>query len=77
MSHNGPSTAKKSIVDVQCVSSVQQSDSVILMCVCIYIYILFFRLFSLRLLLNIEYSSLCYTVGPSMVVILHIVVCMY
>ena len=39
MSHNGPSTAKKSIVDVQCVSGVQQSGSVIFMCVCVYIYI--------------------------------------
>ena len=39
------------------VSGVQQTDSVTLY--------FFFRFFSLiRLLRNIEYSSLCYTVGP-------------
>ena len=37
-----------------------QSDSVI----CIYIYILFHFLFHCDLSLDIEYSSLCYTVGP-------------
>ena len=42
-------------------------------CVCIYIYIYIyiynFSDYFLRLLLNIEYSSLCYTVDPSMLVI--------
>ena len=40
------------------VSGVQQRDSVI------HIYILFQSLFHYRLLQDIEYSSLCYTVGP-------------
>ena len=44
------------IYKVVLVSSVQQSDSVI--------YILFQILFHYRLLQDIEYSSLCYTVGP-------------
>ena len=41
-------------------------------CLCVYIYIIYIYNFSdyfLRLLLNIEYSSLCYTVDPSMLVI--------
>ena len=50
------------------VSSVQQSDSYIYVCVFIYIYkhiyILFRILFHYRLLQNIEYSSLCYKVSP-------------
>ena len=41
----------------------------------IYIYILFKILFSCMLLQNIEYSSLCYTVGPSLLSILYTVVC--
>ena len=47
-----------SIVDIYIllVSSVHQSDSVT--------YILFQTLFLYRLLQNIEYSSLCYTIGP-------------
>ena len=64
------------------VSGVLYSDSVIYMyvytyihtyiCVCVYIYIYthmyFFQiLFPYRLLQNIEYSSLCYTVGPILV----------
>ena len=47
------------IYNVVLVSSVQQSDSVL--------YISFFRFFFIiryRLLQDIEYSSLCYTVGP-------------
>ena len=43
----------------------------------IYIYILFQILFHYRLLQDIEYSSLCYTVGPSSLSILYIVVCIY
>ena len=56
------------------VSGVQQTDSVIY--IYIYIYILFQILFSYRLLQNIEYSSLCYTVGPCWLSVLHIVVYM-
>ena len=42
----------------------------------IYMYIFFFQiLFPYRLLQNIEYSSLCYTVGPCWLSILYIVVC--
>ena len=52
------------------VSDVQQSDSVI-----VYIYILFQILFHYRLLQDIEYRSLCYTVGPCCLCILYIVVC--
>ena len=40
------------------VSGIQQSDSVI------HIYIVFQIIFHYRLLLDIEYSSLCYTVAP-------------
>ena len=43
----------------------QVYSTVIRLYLCICIYILFFRFFFLyRLLENIEYSSLCYTVGP-------------
>ena len=51
------------------VSSVQQSDSVLPT----YIFILFQILFHYRLLQDIEYSSLCYTVGPCWLSILYIV----
>ena len=53
------------------VSGVQQSDLVIH----IHISILFLILFPYRLLQSIEYSSLCYTVGPCWLSILHILVC--
>ena len=43
----------------------------------IYICILFQILFPYRLLQNIEYSLLCYTVGPCWLSILYIVVCIY
>ena len=62
------------IYKVVLVSGVQQSDSHI------YIYshmcIYFFQIiFPYRLLQNIEYGSLCYTVGPCWLSILYIVVC--
>ena len=57
------------------VSGVQHSDSVTDMCVCVYIYIPFQILFPISLLQNIDYSSLCYTVGPCWLSILYIVVC--
>ena len=41
----------------------------------IYIIILFSDFFPYRLLQNIEYTSLCYTVGPCCLPILYIVVC--
>ena len=42
----------------------------------IYIYIFFFRLFfHYRLLQGIEYSPLCYTVGPCCLSTLYIVAC--
>ena len=47
----------------------------IYMCVYICIYILFQIIFHYRLLKDIEYSSLCYTVGPCYLYILYIVVC--
>ena len=47
------------------VSGIQQSDSVIYICVIYtYICILFQILFHYDLSQNIEYISLCYTVGP-------------
>ena len=51
------------------VSGAQQSDSVIYMCVCVYI------LFHYRLLKGIEYSSLCYTVGPCCLSVFYTVIC--
>ena len=53
------------------VSSVQQSDSVIHVCVSI----LFRVLFPFNLIHNIEQSYLCYTVGPCWLFILNIVMC--
>ena len=58
------------IDNVVLVSGVQQSDSVIH----IHVSILFHILFSIRLLQNTEQSSLCYTVGPCWLSILHIAV---
>ena len=54
------------VYGVVLVSGVQQSDSdkYICVCVCVYIYILFKNLFPYRLLQDIEYSSLGYTVCP-------------
>ena len=52
------------------VSAVQQSDSVIH----IYIYILFHILFHYGLSQDIEYSSLCSTVGPCCLPILYMFV---
>ena len=43
----------------------------------VYIYILFLVLFHYRLLQDIEYSSLCYTVGPCCLSILYIYYCVY
>ena len=43
--------------------------------ICMYVYILFHILFRYRLLQDIEYSSLCYTVDPCCLSILYIVVC--
>ena len=43
----------------------------------IYICILFQVLFHYRLLQDIEYSSLCYMVGPCCLSILYIVVCIF
>ena len=55
------------------VSGIQQNDSVIY----IQLPILFQILFPLRLLHNIEQSSLCYAVGPCWLYILNIVVCIW
>ena len=52
-------------------SAVQQSDSVIYVCVCIYI---FHNLFHYGLSQDIEYSSLYYTAGPCCLFILYIMV---
>ena len=59
------------INNIVLVSGVQQSDSVIH----IHVSILFQILFPFRLLQNIEQSSLCYTVGPCLLSILNIAVC--
>ena len=59
------------INNVVLVSGVQQSDSIIH----IHVSILFQILFPFRLLHNIEWSSLCYTVGPCWLSILNIAVC--
>ena len=61
----------KLINNVVLVSGVQQSDSVIH----IHVSLLFQILFPIRLLQNIEQSSLCYTVGPCWLSILNIAVC--
>ena len=57
------------IYHVVLISAVQQSDSVIHIC------ILFLILFHYGLSQDIESSSLCYTVGPCCLSILYILVC--
>ena len=57
------------IYNVLLVSGVQQSDSVI------HLSTLFHIFFHYDLLRDIEYSSLCYTVGPCCLSILYIVGC--
>ena len=59
------------------ISAVQKSDSVIHIDIYVYIYIytLFFIFFSIMVSQDIEYSSLCYTVGPYCLFILYIKVC--
>jgi len=56
------------------VSDVQHRDSVYIY---IYIYIHFQILFLYKLLQNIEYSSLCYTIDPCWLSTLYILVCIY
>ena len=56
-------------------SAVQQSDSVIYIYIYIYIYILLSVLFHYTLSQDIEYSSLCYTVGPCCLSNLYILIC--
>ena len=46
------------------ISAVQQSDSVLYTSIYLYIYILLHILFHYGLSKGIEYSSLCYAVGP-------------
>ena len=58
------------IYNVVLISAVQQSNSVVYVSVCIYIYILFHY----GLSRDTEYSSLCYTVGPCCLSILYITV---
>ena len=61
------------------VSGVQESDSAIYIYMhiiyIIYIFVLFQILFHYRLLQDIEYSCLCYIVGPCCLSILYMVVC--
>ena len=59
------------INNVVFLSGVQQSDSVIR----IHVFILFQILFPVRVLQNIEQSSLCYTVVPGWLSILNIAAC--
>ena len=72
-----------SIYNIVLVSSVQYNDSYTYLHIFIYIFQI---LFPYKLLQNIEYHSLCYTVGPyylfyiysrSLVSILYIAVCVY
>ena len=51
------------------VSSVQNDSIMYIMYMCVCVYIHFQILFYYRLLQDIEYSSLCYTVGPSLSVL--------
>ena len=61
------------------VSGAQQSDVCVCVCVCVcvsvYIYIRLHVLFYYGLPQDIEYSSLCYIVGPCYLSVLYIVVC--
>ena len=57
-----------SIVDLQCHVSFRSIYIMLYM----YIYILFQIIFPCKLLQNIEYSSLCYIVGPCWLSILYI-----
>ena len=61
------------IYNVVLVSGVHQSDLLIH----IYMYIFFFRFFSLTgyLLQNIEYSFLCYRVGPCLSILYIVCIC--
>ena len=43
----------------------------------IYFFFFLFRFFSIIVLKDIDYSSLCYTVGPCWLSILYIIVCSY
>ena len=64
------------IYNVVLVSGAQKSDSVIYKYIYthkhIYVYIMYIHIFSLQ---DIEYSSLCYTVGPCCLSILYEAVC--
>ena len=51
-------------------SAVQQNDWVI------HTYAFFFTFFSIMVYHNIEYSSLCYTIGPCCLSVLHVIVCL-
>ena len=67
------------IYNVVLISAVQQSDSVLqytqlYIYIYIYIHILFYILFHYGLSQDIEYSSLCNTVGPCCLPILYIIV---
>ena len=77
---------KYSDYSVVLITTILQSDSVlhthtcVCVCVCIhtYTYILFKNILShYGLSQDIEYSFLCYTVGPCCLSILHIIVCIY
>ena len=57
------------IYNVLLISAVRQSDSVI------HIYIVFYIIFHYGLSQDIEFSFLCYTVGPCCLSILYIIVC--
>ena len=61
------------IYSVVFISAVQQNDSVIH--IYIYIYFFFYIFFHYRLFQDIEYSSMCYTIGPCWLSVLYIIVC--
>ena len=46
-------------------------------CICTNIYSFFYILFHCRLLQDVEYNSLCYTVGPCWLSVLYIVACIF
>ena len=77
------STEVQLLYNIVFVSSIQQSDSILYICIYIQIYtyiyththMIFHILFHYGLSQGIEYSSLFYTVGPCCLSVLYIVAC--
>ena len=62
------------IYNVVLISTVQQSDSYLYISIYLYVYILFMFFSIMVYLRNIEYGSLCYTVGPYCLYILYVII---